>query len=341
VASWRWERRCATVALTLGLAAGAGAETISLSGDYGYEPYVARDLVPGTLVDARGARFRLANSKNSSPTESADCESGALPDNRYPLRLYGSPSVVVIGGQFDGEVPLNADWQHTYCNSAAVGVWNSPNATVEGVRGRRVWDAIRFSEESHLFKLQEVWLSEVRDDCVENDFLRSGLIKDVLFDGCFAGISVRQSGGRTDDRSMETVTLAGVLMRMQPYLYRGEVRQGSPIKAEGESPAFQIYDSVFVINGAEFLSRTQVEIGWAKITDCRNNLLLWASDSPWPRNLAEPPSCFRVVQGDEARSLWESIRQNWIDCHFLMPRFSDDTASDPLRCDVSFYGGQY
>lgn len=336
-----WPKRCAALALGFALAGGAGAETITLSGDYGYDQYVARSLSPGTLVDARGARFRLANSKNSSPTEGADCESGALLDNPYPLRLYGSPGVVVIGGHFDGEVPLTADWQHAYCNSVAVGVWDSPNTTVEGVRARRLWDAFRFSGDSHLFKLQQVWLSEVRDDCVENDFLRSGLILDVLFDGCFVGISVRQSGGRSDDGSTETVTLAGVLMRMQPYLYRGEMRQGSPIKTDGTSPGFQIYDSVFVLDGTELLSRTQVETGWAKITDCRNNMLLWASDSPWPRNLAEPPSCFRVVQGDQARALWESVRQNWINCHFSMARFSDDTVSDPLKCDGSFYGGQY
>jgi hypothetical protein len=329
------------LALGLALSGSAHGQIVTLSGDYGYEEFVARDLAPGTMVDARGARFRLANSKNSSPASSADCENGPLPDNPYPLRIYDSPAAVLIGGQFDGEVPQDSDWEYTYCNSTAVGLWDSPNATVEGIRARRVWDAVRFTRQSQFFKLDEVWLSEVRDDCVENDYLRSGLIMDVLLDGCFAGISAKLSGERTGNGSAETVTLAGLLMRLQPYLYKGEVRHGSPLKVDQSSPAFQIYDSVFAITGAPGVSSSQLAIGWEKISECRNNLLLWISDVPWPGKHMEPPACFRVVRGEQARSLWERIRQNWIDCHFALIRFSDDPVSDPNKCDTAFYGGQY
>ena len=336
---WRWV--CAVLALGFALADAARGEIVTLSGEYGYEEFVARDLAPGTMVDARGARFRVANSKNSSPASGADCKNGPLPDNPYPLQIYDSPAAVLIGGQFDGEVPQDSDWEYTYCASAAVGIWDSPNAAVEGIRARRVWDAVRFSRQSPLFKLDEVWLSEARGDCVKNDSLRSGLIKDVLLDGCFAGINVRPSGERTEDAPMETVTLAGVLMRLQPYLYKGKISHGAPLKVNQSSPTFQIYDSVFVITGAGLVSRKQLAIGWEKITDCRNNMLLWISDMPWPGKHMEPPSCFRVVQGELARSLWERVRQNWINCHFSLIRFTDDPVSDPLECDPGFYGGQY
>jgi hypothetical protein len=332
---------CAFLALGLAFAGGARGEIVTLSGEYGHEKFVARNLAPGTLVDARGARFRVGNSKNSSPGPSADCKTGPLPDNPYPLRIYDSPSAVLIGGEFDGEVPQDSDWEYTSCGSAAVRISDSPNSAVEGVRARRVSDGVRFSRQSPLFKLDEAWLSDARGDCVQNDSLRSGLIKDVLLDGCFAGINVRASGEGTEEAPGETVTLAGVLMRLQPYLYKGKISHGAPLKVDQSSPAFQIYDSVFAITGAELVSRKQFAIGWEKITDCRNNMLLWISDMPWPGKHMEPPSCFRVVQGELARSLWESVRQNWINCHFSSTRFTDDPVSDPLACDTAFYGGQY
>jgi hypothetical protein len=337
----RWPWACAVLALLLAASQSARGEVVTLSGSYGYEAFVARNLAPGTMADARGATFQVANSKNSSPAPNADCETGPLPNNSYPLRIYDSPAVSLIGGNFDGEVPQRSDWEFTYCNSTAVGVWNSPNAAVEAVRARRVWDALRFSGQSQLFTVDEAWLSNARDDCVENDYLHSGLIKDALFDGCFAGISARGSGDRTEDGSGEAVTLAGVLMRLQAYPYKGEIRHGAPLKVDENSPRFQIYDSVFAITGEKLVSVSQVELGWEKISDCRNNLLLWLSDVPWPGKHMEPPSCFRIVRGEQARSLWESVRQNWINCHFSMIRFSDDPISDPLECDTAFYGGQY
>jgi hypothetical protein len=334
--------RLAGAALAIGLAAGqiANAEVVTLSGDYGYEGFVARELEPGSLIDARGAAFRLANSKNLGPTETANCEQGPLPISPYPLRIYDSPGAVLIGGRFDGEVPQASDWVSTYCNSAAVGVWDSPNASVEGVRARRVWDAVRFSRESELFRVRDVWLSEVRDDCVENDALKSGLIRDVLFDGCFAGISVKRPDWAASDGSGATLTLTGVLMRLQPYLYKGGVKHGALIKADAASPRLVVYDSVFALTDAENVSPQQITIGWDKIGECRNNLLLWMSDRPLPDELAAPPSCFRIARGDQARSLWESARQNWIDCHSAAVRFADDSAPDPLACEGSSYGGQ-
>ena len=40
------------------------------------------------------------------------------------------------------------------------------------------------------FVLRNAYISNVRDDCVENDVLSGGLIEDSLFDGCYMGLSV-------------------------------------------------------------------------------------------------------------------------------------------------------
>lgn len=306
-----------------------------------YEAFVARDLAQGSLIDARNADFRVANSKNTSPSEVFDCEAGPLPVNLYPLRIYGSSAAAVLGGRFDGEVPQLSDWVYTYCNSAAVGLWDSPHAVVEGIRARRIWDGIRFAGDSRLFRVERVWLSQVRDDCVENDFLLGGMIKDSLLDGCFSAISMRSPDEAAEGSASAILTLAGVLMRLQPYLYRGETRQGFPLKANDASPEVVIYGSVIAMSDADMISPSSLSAAWGKIADCSDNLFLWTSDQPWPDQLAMPPSCFRILRGEEARSMWRSVRRNWIDCHITTARFADDTAPDPSRCDRSAYGGQY
>ncbi len=322
-------------------ATAAGAETIALGGNHAYGKFVAREIDPGSLIDMRNSDFRVANSGNSNPDELSDCETGPLPINTYPLRVYDSKAVVLLGGRFDGEVPQSSEWVHTYCNSTAVGLWDSPYGSVEGLRARRVWDGIRFARASAFFRVDRVWLSDVRDDCIENDFLLAGMIKDSLFDGCFSVISMRSPDDAAPDNSATIVTLAGVLMRLQPYLYRGVVRQGFPVKGNATSPSLVIHDSVIAISGEEMINPTALSASLSKIEDCRNNLFLFTSDKAWPDKLAKPPSCFRVLQGEAARLAWQEARQNWIDCHFRAVRFADDTVAKPSRCDRTAFGGQY
>lgn len=320
--------------LILALAAvgtvGTRAET--LTGDRGYEPIAARNLAAGTVIDARAATFRVANSQNQRPVEGAACDTGPLPVNRYPLRILESPGVTLLGGRFDGEVPLDTDWVHTYCNSTTIGFVNSPDARVEGTRIRRAWDGIRFSGKTPSFGLRWLWLSDIRDDCIENDFLHTGEISDVLFDGCFNGVSVYPAPDREEDGSARTVTLNRVLIRLQPYFYKGALKNGAPFKANAKSPAIRIYDSVIALEGADFVSRTQNQTGWEKITDCDNNVLLWLPDEPFPAKRIAPPACFHIIQGEEARMFWTDMRQNWIDCHPAFVRFDGDPLSNADAC---------
>lgn len=338
-------RRCRPVLLALflsaSLASAAAAQAVSAGGNHDYEEFVVRDLAPGSVVDLRSASFRVANSKNSNPDEFTGCDVGPLRVNRYPLRVYRSAGVLLFGGRFDGEVPQDSDWLHTYCNSTAIGLWNSPSGQIEGQRIRRAWDGIRIIEKSPLFRVDQVWLSEVRDDCIENDFLQPGLVMDSLLDGCFSAISLRSADeGATFDPDV-TVTLAGVLMRLQSSVYKGERRLGFPIKADNASPTLVIRDSIMAMGEDDMISVSAIGLGFDKIGDCSNNLLLWTSDEAWPSHLEKPPGCFHVLQGSQARTVWQDARQNWINCHFLSIRFPDDEESDPSKCDRSAHGGLY
>ncbi|MGI9423066.1 MAG: hypothetical protein ACR2PA_07725 [Hyphomicrobiaceae bacterium] len=245
----------------------------------------------------------------------------------------------MIGGTVRGEVPQASDWLNTYCNSAAIGLRESANATVEAVRVHRAWDAVRFSKNSPEFSLAGSWISKARDDCVENDQLKSGVIQDTLFDGCFYGISMDPARNVPLPSSVhEVLVLESVIMRMATYLARGRKVQGVPFKAHPSSPKLRIYNSVFAFDNPHVVGLRRLARAWRKTIGCRNNLILWMTDGPLPHDFPLPPSCFRIVKGDSAMALWDRVRNNWINCHPNVGRLRDDPTSRPEQCESKLFG---
>ncbi|MEO8241976.1 MAG: hypothetical protein ABI832_06655 [bacterium] len=318
----------------------AGADTVLLTGDLGYEPQVIRHLPAGSLVDARTAVFHVANSSTLLPDADTPCDGEELPVNRYPIQIRDSENASLVGGLFAGEVPQKSAWLYTYCNSTGVLVRGSLGAVIEGLRMRRVWDAIRLTESSSGFVLRGSWVSEVRDDCIENDYLNGGLVEDMLFDGCFSGLSMRPPDGTVRSASGGAVVFSHVLMRMQSFLYKDDIEQGPPFKVDETVPQIEIHDSIIAMDDRNTVSQLRLKIGWGRIGKCSGNLLLWTADTPFPKKFARPPDCFRIVEGSEARALWQDARSNWIDCHPLIERFAEDQAPMPEACKTDGIDGQ-
>lgn len=304
---------------------GKGAQIV-LRGEYGYEQKIIRGLPAGATIDAQHATFTVANSRNSNPDSVLSCKVGALPTNAYPMVIRNSPGVHFIGGRFDGQVPLSSDWQQTYCNSAALLVRDGTNsATIEGVRARRCWDGIRFIEQADGFRLKGSWLSEIRDDAVENDYLVSGTIEDCLFDGCFSGISLDPASNKLDGTD-QIVTIDRTLIRMQPYLARGEVTHQAPIKVAETSPKLRITGSIFALSSPNMRGFPRLRRAWQRLIESRDNTLLWLPDEPIPSTLPLPPSGFRLLTGADARAYWDRARQRWVTAHPEVNRFADEAS---------------
>ena len=314
-------------------------EAVSLTGDLGLEPRIVRWLPQGSELDARTALFHVANSANPAPSATATCEAGDLPVNPYPLQIRDSPGITLRGGLFSGAVPLESDWEHTYCNSAGVILRDSEDGQFVGLRLRRVWDAIRIAEGTNGFHLRGAWISEARDDCIENDYMSSGTVEDSLLDGCFSGLSMRAPDGKERLAEDGPFVLRGVLMRMQPYMYKSAFQEGPPLKVDESQAKVEVYDSVLVMGDRTPVSQSRLTIGWSRIGECSGNLLLWTADTPWPRKFTRPPECFEIVEGEPARKLWQKARDNWINCHPTIQRFEDDPASDATACDPDALGG--
>ena len=335
---------------------GMPASAITLETDFGFEDYDADDLAPGTVIDAMGAHWKLQNSTLEGPTVTYDRKSepggcddpaGTQPINRYPVDIEDSPGVFFFGALIAGDVSQTADWDVVYCNSAAVTVRGSRKPVIRNIRVTRPWDGIRISETetgvSDDFLVERIWISEGRDDCMENDKMLSGRVRDSLCES-FAGISMADNA-LTEHAETEAV-FEKILVRTLPYLYEGRTTSGGAFKHSRFHMNKRIYDSVLAMEAAPLCDPDSEDCyagtpnrQWENITDCRNNLFIWISDAPISDEVGVPPDCFEVVTGTRAgEALWNAIKQNWIDCHPDMRRASGDPIPDPQACDTTFYG---
>jgi hypothetical protein len=189
------------------------------------------------------------------------------------------------------------------------------------MRMNLVWDGIRFDKGSPDFNVTQVWMTNVRDDCIENDHLLDGTIRDSLFDGCFAGISVATID---DNKARPTVKVSDVLLRMQEYPYRGKMGHAMPIKIKVGGPKFAIKDSIFAVSTDNLIGGKHAPVMWNTVTECSNNTLLWLGEGDLPEIYGDVPDCFEVISGETAHQVWAKARADWIAEHPDIPRLEGD-----------------
>jgi Ca2+-binding RTX toxin-like protein len=284
--------------------------TINLSGDYGYKQYRVSGLPSGTTIDAGNATWIHDN--NSSDGSS----------NPYPFAVYGASNAVLDGGTIKGNIDLSTEWRtvYNYGNSAAIRTEDTPNVVIRDWRITDTWDAVRVSWNSQNFLIEDVWVTNARDDAVENDRLQSGTIRDCLFDGVFGGISIDPSSSSPVDGHNNTVTLDGVLMRMKSFLYEGEMTHASMIKTDsatnGEvTPNLRFINTVFAIEDVGHRSYRSMFDAWSNTIESRGNVFLNLSDDPLPSDYPKPPAGWTILQGQAARDYWEAAKTAWIKNH--------------------------
>ena len=179
---------------------------VELHGSQGWAPvhFKTPGGAKGVAIDARRAIFEISNSRNPDPTEARTCDQGQQEVNRYPLVIEQQDRTAVVGGLFLSRVPQMSEWRATYCNSAAITFQGAPHGIIDGVRITGAWDAIRIGRDSPDLLVVNSWISNARDDAIENDFLQPATIRDTLIDGAFQGISVKppkRSSGRAANGS--------------------------------------------------------------------------------------------------------------------------------------------
>lgn len=281
--------------------------TITLNGNQAVR-YDTRGnpLADDTKIDARGAVWHA----QWPVQDSFD----------YPVILAGGTNVCFAGGEIVGDYPeqigndAHATWDRLH-STRALG-FKTGNFTLEGVRVHNFGDAIAIrADEASSFTIKGVHLSHIRDDCVENDWLRGGVIEDSLLDGCYTAFSTR-SECQACNGSQRTMTIRDSLIRMEPmqgvYQNRGQIPgHGSFFKwdSSGVSPKLALHNNIF--RADQDSSGGNLGIPQGKLAECTNNTMVWLGAGSYPDPLPETfnnQSCFTLTTD---RAVWDNAVAAW------------------------------
>lgn len=203
---------------------------------------------------------------------------------------------------------------------------SAPDFTVDGLRAHNVWDGIRPRAGTMNWRVQNCWISYLRDDAVENDHMYSGTIDDCLFDGVFVGLSCRDKS--TDDHSNEVVTMQNSLMRLAILPGPGGKDWYEPAdghmgftKWNGYAPKLSLKNNIFMLeqlpwNGVGGLEFPQGNAN--KLHESENNIIVWLGQGDYPGIIQRG---FTVVTD---RAVWDNAKAAWIAAHPKVARFPFD-----------------
>ena len=278
----------------------------TLTGDYAYKEYWLRDL-SGTFINAGSAEWDIA----ANETVPA-------------INIYDSDNVTFDGGEIWGHVSQTAEWTNIYNHMAtAFRVSDSANVTIRNVRIDGTWDGIRFVPDDSLnvsngssngWLVEDVYMHNIRDDAIENDFAHTGTVRDTLFDGVFSAF------GTVNDQSAHgTLTVDDSIIIMKSYLKDGEMTHGSPFKFNtadpGNNPDLKIVNTIIAIEDVTHNGFSRLNEAWDNLTASSGNYYLNLSDTPFPSNYPLPPFGFTILQGQAARDFLASERAKWLAEH--------------------------
>ena len=283
--------------------------TITLSG-LSTSPYQNTSLTSGTKIDATTAQWLLNT-----------------PD------VWGymgsSSNLCWHSGQILGTIPPSTPYEDNlngYHLMYGVDV-HGASPLVEGLTIFTGGDGITFdAAEDANWTVRDVHMTYIRDDCIENDFLNSGLVDRSFFDGCYDFMSARAYGGGAADGSANTVTVQNSLIRVQGMdkLYPGlsAPGYGGFWKWSGSgSPNTDIGPMLVITNTVFRADAPPVEGNGAglymapvpgKVKSCANNVMVWLGPGSFPEPL---PSCFTVLTGQAGRDYWDNAVAQWKAAH--------------------------
>lgn len=257
------------------------------------ERYSDRHLEASTRIDARAAVFHASDA------------------NRYPISLAGDGGVCVAGGIVLGQDERDDSWETSHdVNSFGI-AWSNPGLTVDGLRVDNVTDGLRPYDGARDFFVRDVWLSYIRDDCIENDHVHGGLIEDSLFDGCYVGVAARPTSGIADegyDGRDQVLTITRSLIRLQrmpgPRTGSSSDRgNGVLFKWDDLAPRVALHGNVFMVEDAAFDGSDMSFPD--RIESCSDNVLVWLGEGDYPEPL---PACVQLTRD---RRVWDDAVADW------------------------------
>ena len=234
----------------------------------------------------------------------------------WPVSPDGSGSLCWTGGSIMGTWSLNTPWDtfhHTGGFSFA-----TPNSVVEDVRVHNYGDAINVRDGASNWTVRGAHTSLIRDDCLQDDYLNSGVIADSLFDGCYVGISTRPSSNNsTSDGHANTLTMNNNLLRLQPMptVYKGPAPgHGGFFKWDDtkRSPKLALHGNVFRVDQTPNHGSLGLPAGYS--VSCSGNTIVWLGGGAFPEAASWLAKCpdTKIVT---TKSTWDNAVTVWNAVH--------------------------
>jgi hypothetical protein len=299
-----------------------------------------REDYPGlTLTGSFSRRYRKKSLPADTKIDARDATFVGSLENRYPVNLGGGEGLCFLGGTVLGRFDRTWSWDKMHdLNNAGISFENG-RSIIEGIRIDNMTDGIRPRPGAD-FSIRNVWLSHIRDDCVENDHLQGGLVDDSLFDGCYVAFSARPSPAKKRkglDGSGELWTIKNSLIRLEPMpgprggsadglghgtFFKWHARSNP---AKSLSPRLALYNNIFMAERVGQASVERMAPPQGKVADCAGNVMVWLGPGEFPARL---PDCFTVTKN---RAVWDQAVTEWTRRHASRLRSGDSLCRRETR----------
>jgi hypothetical protein len=217
-----------------------------------------------------------------------------------------------------GVAPQSLTWRQWKSNHDGDGILMkvlNGNGVVEDSWFHNTMDPISWNQTTGSWITRRVYARYTRDDFIENDSCRKGLVEDVLVDNAFMFISTRPGGGSTC-QAANTVTVRNALVHLGALPYDGDMK-GSPAAAGscGHGQLFKwtasagpvdVRNSIFRVDCVSVNGPNSMSFPAGTY---ENVTLIWGGAGAYPA--AIPPG----VTVTRDLSVWDEARAAWLRRH--------------------------
>jgi hypothetical protein len=299
-------------------------------------------ILPDEAIDARGTYFKIIK-KNLLNVRRGPANEVNMQNAIWIPK--GPEGGCFAGGRIESDFDICASWNEIKAYDPGSISWGQNNIKIQGVYMHNVEDALRPHDGADVivpsspantkfnpgdnFEVSHIWAEYVRDDCLENDAYAGGIIRDSLFDGCNTGFSETpgmrtaridpsdEAEARAKRRALDgrgkTVTLDGVLLRMQAMPNPNNPKAGDPVRngtVYGGGPLFKVMDKAprFSIKNSIFAfdARSSLTYNFPPLRECSNNAIVWLGEGSFPGNF--PRNCFTLTTD---ANVWKNAVKDW------------------------------
>ncbi|HKT60471.1 MAG TPA: hypothetical protein VJQ46_10480 [Gemmatimonadales bacterium] len=276
------------------------------------------DRGPATMTVSGTQSSRLDNRTGLAANAIIDARTAYWPQvDDYPVLVGGGNGWCWTGGRIEGFWSDQTTWSDMHGRTAFED-YGGANTVLEALYLRNYGDGLTIRITADNWTLRRSHFVHMRDDCIENDYERGGLVDDVLFEGCYSGFSARPSDSKlgTYSGANNVWTIQNSLVWLEPM---AQPYKGTPPNTSGffkwdkssynSSPQLVLRNNIFRADMTP-ADGTLCLAPPGKVAESVNNVIVWLGAGTYPC-LPLPPGWTLTTD----RSVWDNAVTAWKAAH--------------------------